>query len=56
MVFNVAHVSKPLASAVRVAEAKNIVVLRPDEGKSYMMNSTTRERIMLRKEMGHIRV
>ena len=52
MIFNVADVSKPLASAVKVCEAGNLVVLHPDPDKSYIENLNTRERIKIRKDKG----
>ena len=50
--FNVADVAKPLASAVKITEANNVVVLHPKEGKSFILNLDTNERIKIRKEKG----
>ena len=52
MRFNVADVAKPLASAVKITEANNVVVLHPKEGKSFTLNLDTNERIKIRKEKG----
>ena len=52
MRFNVADVAKPLASAVKVTEANNVVVLHPTEGKSFILNLDTNERIEIRRGKG----
>ena len=44
--------AKPLASAVKITEASNVAVLHPEEGKSFILNLDTRERIKVRKEKG----
>ena len=48
--FHVAVVSKPLAAAVRVAKAGNIIVMHPDEDKCFIQNISTRERMKLREK------
>ena len=55
MLFNVADVSKPLASAAKVVEAGNLVVVRLDLEKSFIMNIHTGEKMAIRKE-GDLRV
>ena len=50
--FNVANVAKPLASAVKVVEAGNLVVMHPDKEKCFIQNLETGERMRLREEMG----
>ena len=50
MLFNVAGVTKPLASAAKVVEAGNRVVLDPQS--SYIENIQTREKMALRKDQG----
>ena len=52
LVFNVADVRKPLASAVKVCEAGNRIVLDPDPSKCRIENVQTGERISLRKSRG----
>ena len=52
MTFNVADVAKPLASAVKITEANNLVVLHPREGKSFIMSLDTGECMKVRKEKG----
>jgi hypothetical protein len=51
-IFNVADVAKPLASAVKVCQAGNRVVLDPEDGKSYVENISTGERMKLSIEKG----
>ena len=50
--FNVADVAKPLASAVKVAEAGNLIVMHPDDDKWFIQNIISCERMQLRKERG----
>jgi hypothetical protein len=52
MMFHVADVAKPLASAVKVCEAGNRIVMDPEPGQSYVENVLTGERMMLKKERG----
>jgi hypothetical protein len=53
MLFNVANVAKPLASAVKVCKAGNRVLLDLSEpGKSYVENIITGERMMLKEDKG----
>jgi hypothetical protein len=52
ILFHVADVLKPLASAVRVVEAGNVVVMHPDDSKSFIMNLQTGEMMAMRKEAG----
>jgi hypothetical protein len=52
MMFHVADVAKPLASAAKVCEAGNRIVMDPEPGKSYVENVLTGERMMLKKERG----
>jgi hypothetical protein len=52
LIFNVADVAKPLASAVKVCEAGNRVVLDPEPGQSYVENIASGERMKLTKENG----
>ena len=37
---------------MKVTEANNVVVLHPTEGKSFILNLDTKERIKIRKEKG----
>ena len=48
--FNVANVAKPLASAVKVAEAGNIIVMHPDEDKCFIQDIASGERMKLMEE------
>ena len=48
MKFNKADVRKPLASAVNVAKAGNIIVMEEDDG--YIANKATGERMKVRIE------
>ena len=50
--FHVGNVSKPFASALRVAQAGRGVGLAPGEDKSYIENTETDECIGLREEKG----
>ena len=50
--FNVANVSKPLAAAVKVAEAGNLILMHPDESKCFIQNLESGERMQMRKERG----
>ena len=50
--FNVANVAKPLASAAKVVEAGNRIVMDPEPGKSYVENIITGERMLLKKDKG----
>ena len=50
--FNVANVAKPLASAVKVADAGNLIMMHPDETKCYIQNLESGERMKMRKERG----
>ena len=50
--FNVANVAKPLASAVKVAEVGNIIVMHPHPEKCFIQNIETGERMRLRKDRG----
>ena len=50
--FNVANVSKPLAAAVKVAEAGNLIVMHPDESKCFIQNLESGERMQMRKDRG----
>ena len=52
MVFNVVDVAKPLASAVKVTEANNMVVWHPGVGNSYIQSMSTGECVKFRKEKG----
>jgi hypothetical protein len=52
MMFHVADVAKPLASAAKVCEAGNRIVMDPEPGKSYVENVLTGERMLLKKERG----
>ena len=52
MDFNVADVGKPLASAVKVCQAGNRVLLSPEPGESYIENIKSGERMELRVEKG----
>jgi hypothetical protein len=53
MLFNVANVAKPLASAVKVCQAGNRVMLDLSEpGKSFVENISTGERMMLKEDRG----
>jgi hypothetical protein len=52
MMFHVANVAKPLASAAKVCEAGNRIVMDPEPGKSYVENVLTGERMLLKKERG----
>ena len=52
MKFNVAEVARPFASAVRVVEAGNIMVMHPDDAKCYIQNVNTGERMRIRKHKG----
>jgi hypothetical protein len=52
MDFNVADVGKPLASAVKVCQAGNRVLLSPEPGGSYIENIKSGERMELRVEKG----
>ena len=40
--FNVANVATPLASAVKVADAGNLIVMHPDESKCFIQNLESR--------------
>jgi hypothetical protein len=50
MLFNVASVSRPLASSAKVAEAGNLIVLAANGG--FIENLQTKKRIAVRKERG----
>ena len=50
--FNVANVAKPLAAAVKVAQAGNIIVMHPDPDKCFIQNIESGERMMLRESRG----
>lgn len=52
IMFHVADVAKPLASAVKVVEAGNRVVMDPVPGQSYVENIATGERMLLKKDKG----
>lgn len=52
MKFNVAKVQKPLASAAKVAEAGNNIVMGPKAEDNYIENIAIGERIGLRVEKG----
>ena len=52
MMFNVADVAKPLASAVKVCEAGNRIIMDPEPGKSYVENILTGERMLLKRDKG----
>lgn len=52
LMFNVADVAKPLASAAKVCEAGNRIVLEPEPGRSYVENIESGERMLLKKEKG----
>ena len=50
MKFHIAKVQKPLASAAKVTEAGNTIVLKENGG--YVENNETKERMAVRKEKG----
>ena len=52
MVFNIADVNKPLASAVRVCDAGNRIVMDPDPDKCYVEKVDTGERMKIRRANG----
>ena len=52
MNLHVANVSKPLASAVKVAQAGKRIVMDPEEGKSYIENVNTKEKMAIRPHKG----
>ena len=52
MTFNVASVTKPLASAAQVVASGNRIVLDPRPDESYVENVKTGERMRLREQKG----
>jgi len=52
LMFNVADVAKPLASAAKVCEAGNRIILDPEPGKSFIENISTGERMGLKVVKG----
>ena len=47
-----ANVAKPLAAAVKVAQAGNIIVMHPDPDKCFIQNIESGERMRLRENRG----
>ena len=52
MVFNIEDVKKPVASAVKVCDAGNRIVMDPDPQKCYVEKVDTGERMKIRRENG----
>ena len=52
LTFNVADVSRPLASAVKVVEAGNRIVMDPNPEDCYIANKATGEKMRIRQEKG----
>ena len=52
MTFNMAGVTKPLASAAQVVASGNRIVLDPNPDESYVQNIRTGEKMALREQKG----
>ncbi len=50
MKFQMCDVAKPLASAYRICEKGNRIVMDLDEGASYIENKNTKQKVNLRWE------
>ena len=50
--LHVANVAKPLASAVKVAEAGSVIIIHPDANMCFIQNIDTGEPLQLRKDKG----